>query len=54
MLQCRLGTLRKIRTLQALTHALQALPVGLDETYDQILSTIDEADHERVLRMLYW
>ena len=52
--QCQLDVLQKIRTPQALTHALQALPAGLDETYDRILSPIDEEDHEYVLRMLHW
>ena len=53
-IQCQLNTLRKIRTPQALKHALQALPVGLDETYDRILNSIDKGDHEYVLRLLHW
>lgn len=53
-IQCQLDTLRKLRTPRALKHALQALPAGLDKTYDRILSSIDEGDHEYVLRMLHW
>ena len=53
-IQCQLDTLRKLRTPQAINQALQALPAGLDETYDRILSSLDEGDHEYVLRMLHW
>jgi hypothetical protein len=53
-LQCQLNTLQKIRTPQVLKHALQALPAGLDETYDRILISIKEGDHDYVLRMLHW
>jgi hypothetical protein len=53
-IQCQLDVLRKSRTLQAVKHALQSLPAGLDETYDRILKSIYEGDHEYVLRMLYW
>lgn len=53
-IQCQLDTLRKLRTPRALKHALQALPAGLDKTYDRILNSIDEGDHEYVLRMLHW
>ena len=52
--QCQLDSLRNIRTPQALSCALQALPAGLDETYDRILSSVREEDHEYVLRMLHW
>ena len=53
-IQCQLDTLRKLRTPQAINQALQALPAGLDETYDRILISLDESDHEYVLRMLHW
>ena len=53
-IQCQLDMLQRIRTLRALRDALQTLPTGLDETYDRILMSIDEGDHEYVLRMLYW
>lgn len=53
-IHCQLDNLRKIRTPQALKHALQALPAGLGDTYDRILSSINEEDHEYVLRMLHW
>jgi hypothetical protein len=52
-IQCQLDTLRKIRTPQALKYALEVLPAGLDETYDRILSSINEEDHEYVLRILH-
>lgn len=38
--------------LKALRQALQAL--GLDETYDRILGSIRDEDHDYVLRMLKW
>lgn len=50
---CQLDSLRRIRTPQALKHALQALPAGLDDTYDRILRSINEEDHNHVLRMLH-
>ena len=53
-IQCQLDTLRKIRTLQAVKQALQTLPTGLDETYDRMLNSIEDKDHEYVLRMLHW
>ena len=53
-IQCQLDTFRKIRTPEALEHALQALPAGLETTYDRILYSIAEEDHEFVLRLLYW
>ena len=53
-IQCQLDCLRTIRTPQALNHALQTLPAGLDETYDRILASIAEEDHEYVHRMLHW
>ena len=53
-IQCQLDCLRTIRTPQALNRALQTLPAGLDETYDRILASIAEEDHEYVLRMLHW
>ncbi|KAF1982684.1 hypothetical protein K402DRAFT_457189 [Aulographum hederae CBS 113979] len=53
-IQCQLDTLKKARTRQALSFSLQNLPPGLDETYDRILKSIDEADHKYVRRMLYW
>ena len=52
--QCQLDMLQRIRTPRALNDALQALPAGLDETYDRILISINEGDHEYVLRMLHW
>jgi hypothetical protein len=53
-IQCQLDTLQKIRTPQALKHALKILPAGLDETYDRILHSINKEDHEYVIRMLQW
>ena len=53
-IQCQLDTLRKLRTPQGVNQALQALPAGLDGTYDRILSSLNEGDHEYVLRMLQW
>jgi len=53
-IQCQLDTLQKSRTSKALKHALRALPAGLDETYDRILYSIPDEDHEHVLRMLHW
>ena len=53
-IQCQLDMLQRIRTLRALKDAPQALPAGLDETYDRVLMSIGDGDHEYVLRMLHW
>ena len=52
--QCQLDVLPKIRTPRALQEALKALPEGLYETYDRILSRINVADYDYVVRMLKW
>lgn len=52
--QRQLNALQKIRTPLELTHALQALPARLDETYDRILLSINDRDYKYILRMLHW
>ena len=53
-LSCQIDTLRKVRTVQALEDALQSLSLGLNETYDRILHSIDDCDHVYVFRILRW
>jgi hypothetical protein len=41
-------------SLDALEKQLRNLPQGLDETYDRILLSIDEKNHDDVKRFLQW
>ena len=49
---CQLDILRECFNLKALRTALESLPVGLNETYDQILSKIPKGHKDDALKVL--
>ncbi|KAF8496923.1 hypothetical protein JB92DRAFT_2671092, partial [Gautieria morchelliformis] len=51
---CQLDALRKCRSPAALERALMRLPKTLYETYDRILTAIDEDDRRDALSLLQW
>ena len=51
---CQLDGLRKCLKLDALRKALNTLPKTLDETYERILSSIDEEYYEDALKIFLW
>ena len=51
---CQLDSLRKCIKLDALRKALNTLPKTLDDTYERILSKIDEEYEEDVLKIFQW
>jgi len=51
---CQLDTLGKCRNRLALRKSLASLPPTLDETYDRILSAINEDDSKYAARILRW
>ena len=51
---CQLDTLRKCIKPSALRKALASLPKTLDETYERILSNIDETHAEDAFKVLQW
>ncbi|KAJ8108074.1 hypothetical protein ONZ43_g6538 [Nemania bipapillata] len=51
---CQLDALKKCLSRRELQNALASLPKTLDETYDQILCSIDEERCEIVLKILQW
>ena len=52
--QCQIDGIEKLRTVKAIRNALQRLPKGLNETYANILSSVEEADIDLVRRILLW
>ena len=53
-MKCQLDVLCKARTIKAMYDALGTLPIGLDETYERILSNIDDRDFVYASRALKW
>ena len=51
---CQLDMLRNCITLPALRKALKSLPKTLDETYERILTNIDESYASDVLKLLHF
>ena len=51
---CQLDVLRKCITVESLRRTLKALPKSLDETYERILSNIDEQHSDQALKVLQW
>ncbi|KAF2628860.1 hypothetical protein BU25DRAFT_390834 [Macroventuria anomochaeta] len=51
---CQLDTLVKCRNRAMLRKSLATLPQTLDQTYDRILSAINEDDSEYAIRILRW
>ncbi|KAF8489946.1 ankyrin repeat-containing domain protein, partial [Gautieria morchelliformis] len=51
---CQLDALWKCKTPGALKEALRRLPKTLNETYDRILTAIDEDDKQPALSLLQW
>lgn len=51
---CQLDSLNSCLTVPHLSKALASLPKTLDETYERILSNIDEDNSEYVHRILQW
>jgi hypothetical protein len=49
-----MDTLAKCRTRKQVKQALDTLPLGLYETYDRILDSINEQDSQLVRRLLLW
>lgn len=52
--QCQIDAIANLRTVKAVRSALQQLPKGLDETYDNILIKVSDSDVEIVRRILLW
>ena len=50
----QLVELKMCSDLDALEKQLRNLPRDLDETYDRIISKIDERDYDDVKRFLQW
>ena len=53
-MECQLDSLRKCLKLDALRKALNTMPKTLDETYDRILSNLDEDYEEYALKIFQW
>ncbi|KAL5344963.1 hypothetical protein ACLOAV_009916 [Pseudogymnoascus australis] len=51
---CQMDILGECRTRSALKKALKELPTTLDETYERILCTINDADSEYAMKILQW
>ena len=51
---CQLDELKKCKTFGTLKRALSSLPRTLGETYERMLSNIDDADAPIALRILRW
>src|SRR5256884_4028888 len=51
---CQLGALRECHTLAELEHTLNCLPVTLEETYERVLSVVDEKRREGICNVLRW
>jgi hypothetical protein len=51
---CQLDVLRKCVTVDMLRKTLRSLPQSLDETYERILSNIDEQHSDYVHKVLQW
>ncbi|KFY86468.1 hypothetical protein V500_07614 [Pseudogymnoascus sp. VKM F-4518 (FW-2643)] len=51
---CQMDILGECRTRSALKNALKEPPTTLDETYERILCTINDADSEYAMRILQW
>jgi hypothetical protein len=51
---CQLDVLRKCLTVDGLRTTLKTLPKSLDETYDRILSNIDEEHSSHARNILQW
>ena len=51
---CQLDTIGKCRNRLKLRESLACLPPTLDQTYDQILCTINREDSEYAIRILRW
>lgn len=52
--QCQLKTISESRTVKQIRTALQSLPAGLDETYNQILRRVPKQDVYLVRKLLLW
>ena len=52
--ELQLVQLKKCSSLLALTEQLSNLPNGLDETYDRVLSKLDDNDHGDIHVFLQW
>lgn len=51
---CQLESLRKCKNIKSVNEVLQSLPKTLDEMYERILSSIDEANIHTARRALQW
>jgi hypothetical protein len=51
---CQLDTLKRCYTVDAIQKQLGALPQTLEETYDRILLSVDEANRHNALKFLQW
>ena len=54
MKQCQLDAIATLRTVKSIKNALQELPRGLNEIYENILKQISKTDAEVVRRILLW
>ena len=53
-MECQLEVLRKCRTHDSLIKSLGSLPKTLDETYERVLTGIDDSDRELAIVAFQW